>query len=96
MEAILIIYAIGAPIVFGFIASIYFRMFSYTTPLQIAVAFVYVVFLMDLFVVAKLIEKDFEMFASLLGTWIPWTLIFASTYLTGIYVTKRTEINFTG
>jgi hypothetical protein len=29
------------------------------------------------------------MFASLLGTWIPFTLIFLSTYLTGLVVTRR-------
>jgi hypothetical protein len=84
MENTLIIHAIGAPIIFGVIASIYFRAFNYTTPLQTAIAFVSVVVFMDIFVVALLIEKSFEMFASLLGTWIPWALIFASTYLTGL------------
>jgi hypothetical protein len=84
MQNTLIIHAIGAPIIFGAIASIYFRAFNYTTPLQTAIAFVSVVVFMDFFVVALLIEKSFEMFASLLGTWIPWALIFASTYLTGL------------
>lgn len=96
METTLIIHAIGAPIVFGVIASIYFKAFNYTTPLQTAIVFVSVVVFMDLFVVAILIEKNFDMFASLLGTWIPWTLIFASTYLTGFYETKRTEIKSAG
>ena len=91
MQNTLIIHAIGAPIIFGAIASIYFRAFNYTTPLQTAIAFVSVVVFMDFFVVALLIEKSFEMFASLLGTWIPWALIFASTYLTGLFVTKRAE-----
>ena len=68
-----------------------FAYFYFTTPLQTAVVFVSVVVFMDLFVVALLIEKSFEMFASLLGTWIPWALIFASTYLTGLFVTKRPE-----
>ena len=91
MQNTLILHAIGAPIIFGAIASIYFRAFNYTTPLQTAIAFVSVVVFMDFFVVALLIEKSFEMFASLLGTWIPWALIFASTYLTGLFVTKRAE-----
>jgi hypothetical protein len=91
MENTLIIHAIGAPIIFGAIASIYFRAFNYTTPLQTAIVFVSVVVFMDFFVVALLIEKSFEMFASLLGTWIPWALIFTSTYLTGLFVTKRAE-----
>jgi hypothetical protein len=91
MENTLIIHAIGAPIIFGAIASIYFRAFNYTTPLQTAIIFVSVVVFMDFFVVALLIEKSFEMFASLIGTWIPWALIFTSTYLTGLFVTKRAE-----
>ncbi len=90
MENTLIIHAIGAPIIFWAIASIYFRAFNYTTPLQTAIVFVGVVVFMDVFVVALLIEKSFEMFASLLGTWIPWALIFASTYLTGLLATRRT------
>ena len=89
MEMTLIIHAIGAPIVFGAIGSIYFRVFNYTTPMQTAILFVSVVIFLDFFVVALLIEKSFEMFASLIGTWIPWALIFTSTYLTGQYVTNR-------
>jgi hypothetical protein len=84
METTLILHAIGALVIFGAIASIYFRAFNYTTPLQTAIVFVSVVVFMDFFVVVLLIEKSFEMFASLIGTWIPWALIFASTYLTGL------------
>jgi hypothetical protein len=84
MQNTLIMHAIGAPIIFGAIASIYFRAFNYTTPLQTAIVFVSVVVFMDFFVVALLIEKSFEMFASLIGTWIPWALIFTSTYLMGL------------
>ncbi len=91
MENTLIIHAIGAPVVFWAITSIYFRAFNYTTPLQTAIVFVSVVVFMDFFVVALLIEKSFDMFASLLGTWIPWALIFASTYLTGLFAAKRAE-----
>jgi len=46
---------------------------------------------MDVFLVALLIERSFEMFTSLLGTWIPWALIFTSTYLTGWLITTRAE-----
>ena len=91
MEITLIAHAIGAPIVFGIIALIYFKAFNYTTPLQTAIIFVSVVIFVDFFLVALLIEKSFAMFASLIGTWIPWALLFTSTYLTGLYVTKRTE-----
>ena len=43
----------------------------------------------DFFVVALLINRSMDMFASLLGTWIPFALIFASTYLTGVSVLKN-------
>jgi hypothetical protein len=91
MENTLIMHAIGAPIVFGAISSVYFRAFNYTTPLRTAILFVSVVVFMDVFLVALLIERSFEMFTSLLGTWIPWALIFTSTYLTGLYAAKRVE-----
>jgi hypothetical protein len=91
MENTLIVHAIGAPIIFGVISTIYFQAFNYTTPLWTAIVFVSVVIFMDVFLVALLIERSFEMFASLLGTWIPWAMIFASTYLTGLYATKRAE-----
>jgi len=91
MGTTLIVHAIGAPIVFGIISLVYFKAFNYTSPLQTAIVFVSVVVFMDVFLVALVIERSFEMFASLLGTWIPWALIFASTYLTGLYATSRAE-----
>jgi hypothetical protein len=45
--------------------------------------------LMDFFVIALLVQKSFAMFASVLGTWIPFALIFASTYVTGYYTARR-------
>ena len=90
-ENALIIHAIAAPIIAAAVSSVYFRKFNYTTPLQTAVVFLSVVVAMDFFVVALLIEKSLEMFTSPIGTWIPFTLIFLSTYLTGSYTNKHTE-----
>lgn len=75
----LIVHAIGAPIVFALISLLYFRKLQHATPLQTAVVFVAFVILMDFFVVAILIQRSLEMFASVLGTWIPFVLIFLST-----------------
>ena len=88
LENTLIIHAIGAPIIFIVISLIYFKKFNYTTPLQTAIAFVSFAVFMDVFVVSLLINKNFEMFASILGTWIPLALIFKSTYITGLYTKK--------
>ena len=81
----LIIHAVAVPIVFGLVSSFYFKKFRYTSPLQTAIIFVSVVIVLDIFIVALLIERSFEMFTSILGTWVPFLLIFMSTYLTGLY-----------
>ena len=88
VENALIIHAIAAPIIFATISLIYFKKFNYTTPLQTAIIFVFFVVFMDVFVVALLIEKSFKMFTNILGTWIPFALIFISAYLTGLYAKK--------
>ena len=56
--------------------------------LQTAIIFVGFVITLDFFVVALVINQSLEMFASLLGTWIPFALIFTSTYLTGLYTVR--------
>jgi hypothetical protein len=89
MDSTLIAHAIGVPIIFSAVTRVYFRWFRYTTPRQTALAFVGTALLMDGGVIAPFLEKSFAMFASPLGTWIPLVLIFASTYLTGSYVTQR-------
>ena len=84
LDTALIIHAIAVPIIFGLVSSLYFTRFRYTSPTRTAIIFVSLVVLFDVLIVALLIEKSFEMFASIPGTWIPFLLIFLSTYLTGI------------
>ena len=91
VENALIIHAVAAPIIFTAVSLVYFNRFNYTTPLRTGLIFVGFVILMDFFVVALLVLGSFEMFASLLGTWIPFTLILASTYLTGSIVLRNKE-----
>ena len=88
LQNALIIHAVGAPIFFFVVSLIYFKKFNYTPPLQTAIIFVAFVIVVDFFVVALLINKSLDMFASLLGTWIPFALIFISTYLTGLITLK--------
>jgi hypothetical protein len=86
METTLIVHAILAPLFFAAVSLVYFRKFNFTTPLQTAIIFIAFVIGMDFFIVAILINKSFDMFTSLLGTWIPFALIFTSTLLTGLLV----------
>lgn len=83
LDRALVIHAVAAPIIFGLISAVYFNYFAYTAPLATAVGFVAVVIVMDFFVVALLIQRDMSMFLSVRGTWLPFTLIFCSTYLVG-------------
>ena len=89
MDTTLIVHALGAPVIFMVISWIYFARFGYTKPLTTAAVFVGIVIFLDVFLVALVIERSFEMFSSLIGTWIPWALIFVSTYLTGLYLESR-------
>jgi hypothetical protein len=91
LQTALIVHVIGAPICFGAVSYVYFSRFGYTRPLPTAVIFVAFVMLVDFFVVALLINKSLTMFESLLGTWIPFALIFGSTFITGAIVSPIKE-----
>lgn len=91
MQTTLVIHAIGAPLGFVVISLVYFKKFCFTNPMQTAVLFLSIVVALDLFLVAPVFEKSFAMFASLLGTWIPFALIFLATLLTGVLTTGGTS-----
>lgn len=92
IENTLVAHALGAPLIFSIISLDYYKKFNYTTPLMTAIMFVSFIIFMDIFVVALMIEENFAMFTSILGTWIPFALIFLSTYLTGLY-SERSNSN---
>jgi hypothetical protein len=92
LDNTLVIHAIAAPIVTALIAWIYFTRFGYTPPLQTALIFVGVVVGLDAFLVAPVFEKSFEMFTSLIGTWVPFGLIFMATYLTGLACAQQQRL----
>jgi hypothetical protein len=71
------------------VSLVYFRKFGYTTPLQTATVFVGLAILLDATLVAGLIEKSYEMFRSPPGTWLPFTMMFLTTYTTGAYLGGR-------
>ena len=91
IENALIVHAIGAPIFSAAVSLFYYRRYNYTTPLQTALIFVGFVIVVDFFLVALVINRSLEMFASLLGTWIPFALIFTSTYVTGLVTAKSPQ-----
>ena len=88
MQTTLIVHAALAPVFFAALSFLYFSKFNYTTPFQTAIIFLLFVVLVDFFAVALLINRSLEMFTSPLGTWIPFVLVFLSTYLTGLIVVR--------
>lgn len=83
MQNTLIVHAIAGPLGFGLLAFIYHKKFGHVAPLPLALLFVSFVILVDFFLVAMFILKNFAMFTSFLGTWLPFTLIFMVSYLVG-------------
>jgi hypothetical protein len=87
----MIVHAIAAPIIFTLVSLVYFNRYNYTSPLATGLIFVSFVILVDFFLIALVINRSLEMFASWLGTWIPFVLIFTSTYVTGVLVTRASQ-----
>jgi hypothetical protein len=52
-------------------------------------AFLVVVVALDLFLVAPVFERSYAMFASVLGTWLPFPLIFAAAYMVGRWASRK-------
>jgi hypothetical protein len=91
MQNTLVIHAVAVPIVFGGLSWLYFRFFGYTSALPTALFFTGLAIFLDATVIALLVEKSYAMFGSILGTWIPFGLIFLATYLVGRGFTSGQE-----
>jgi hypothetical protein len=88
IKTTLIIHAIGAPLIFLILTLIYYKYFAYSPPIFLALFFVGFIIAVDFFIVALLINKSLDMFFNPLGTWIPFILIFLSTYSTGTFAVR--------
>ena len=93
MQNALIVHAVGAPIFFTAISLIYCKKFNYTSPLLTALIFTGFVITVDFFGVALLINRSLDMFSSPLGTWIPFVLIFISSYVTGYFLSVGRHVS---
>jgi hypothetical protein len=84
----LIAHAVAAPVIFAGASLVYFSGRPVITPLQTAILYTSLVVGLDLAVVATFLEKSYAMFANVLGTWIPFALIFGATYVTDTLIVK--------
>jgi hypothetical protein len=91
----LIIHLIAAPIFFIIISSVYYRKFNFTSPLLTAIIFTIFVMGMDFFLVALIIMRSLDMFTGFngfIGTWLPFTLIFSTTWITGAVMNSKRSL----
>ena len=77
------VHAFLAPLIFVAVAWHYFRLPGAREARDTALAFTLVVALLDLVVVAGLLQRSLGMFRSIGGTWVPLLLILLVTWLTG-------------
>jgi hypothetical protein len=89
IDTALVVHAAAAPFVSAIFSFIYFKKYNFTSPLLTAVVIVATVILLDFFLTATIILQDYAMFYSLIGTWIPFALIFTSALIVGIYLNKE-------
>jgi len=80
MQATLMVHAVAGPLGIGLLSATYTRRFGFTAPPATAGIFLGVVVALDALVVAPVFEHSYAMFASVLGTWIPFALIFVCSY----------------
>ncbi len=85
----LVVHAVAAPIIAAAVSAAYVRRFGYTRPIATAAAFTIIPMLLDATVIAPFAEHSYAMFTSAIGTWIPFTLIFASVYATSTLMSGR-------
>lgn len=82
-QSAIIGHAVGAPIIFALLTAHLFVRSGGHRPILVAATFTAIVIALDALIVAWLVQRSFAMFSSALGTWVPFALIFVSTFVTG-------------
>jgi hypothetical protein len=89
-ERALVAHAVAAPVAAAIVSAVYYGAFAYTSPIATAAAVTGVVATLDLLVVALLVQGSLDMFRSVMGVWLPLTLVFVQTAVSG-YVARFSE-----
>jgi hypothetical protein len=85
--AALVLHSIAAPLLFGAVAWSYFSARGARDPLPTAVSWTVIIAGLDVAVASM--QRNFDMFASMAGTWLPFGLIFLVTWTTGVVLSTR-------
>lgn len=81
--AAIVIHALAAPMVFAWVAVHYFGARGARDPLPTALTFTGLMALFELAVVAGLVQGSLDMLRSVVGSWLPFALVFAVTWAIG-------------
>jgi hypothetical protein len=79
-----LIHFVLSPLLFIILAYIYFRYINLTGSLLTALIVTSILIVLDVFVVAMIIENSFRMFTNVMATWMPFLFVFLSIFLTGM------------
>lgn len=89
IEMTLIVHLILGPMGFGLLSIFYHKRFGYTSPIVTAAVFLLFVAAMDFFLIGLMVLGNLEMFASVIGIWLPFALIFLLSFGGGLWAEKR-------
>lgn len=89
METTLVVHAAAAPVIATAVSGFYFRRPGHLSPLLTASVVLAFIASVDFLLVALVINRSLDMFRSVLGTWLPFALIFGATAATGSVVEAR-------
>ncbi|HEX5753991.1 MAG TPA: flavodoxin domain-containing protein [Archangium sp.] len=78
-----IVHTLAVPFIFSAVGWHYFRVRGAREPLPTAVVWTALVALLDLVIVAGLVQRDVAMFSSILAVWLPLVLVFLTTWAVG-------------
>lgn len=89
MQTTLVVHAIVAPLAFGLLTWRHFNRFPGSHPGKVALGMFGIVVGLDALLVAPVFERSYDMFKSVLGTWIPFGSILAASYVAGRLAAAR-------
>lgn len=89
LRTTLVIHAFAAPIFAAAAAYLYASRSGRAGPLATACFFLAFVVVVDFFLVALAINRSLDMFRSVLGTWLPFALIFGAALAAGVVARRR-------
>ena len=84
LDTTLLVHVALAPLISFCISLLHARLAPESAPIARAAVVLAVVILLDAGLVATLLEKSYAMFKSVIGTWLPFALIFLASWAAGV------------